>query len=262
MPNAQFARKSNGYTGFRHAHQPHRSQRSISHMPQLSMNAQVHPSNHKNMDGYMAKNLDPSQHPNQSKPGNSDWDLVVAENLNREVNTRISHHVPFQFGLNVAIPLTSKWFVSTGLTYTRLTTDITSGSDASYFVTKQRLHYIGIPIHAGYTFFSSRPFNAYATAGFQIEKCVSGTQSTTYSIDQSYRSSSAYHNKLGRGLWQASFNASAGLQFNVTRNIGLYFEPGVSYYVPDGSSLPSIRHDKPWQFSMQGGLRFSFSSKP
>lgn len=236
--------------------------RNTNHTPLLAVNALVHPANRMSMNGYMAKSLDYSYSNSPNGSGNNDWDLVVAENLNREVNTRINHHVPFQFGLNIAIPITQKWFVSTGLTYTRLTTDITSGSDASYFVTEQRLHYVGIPIQAGYTIFSSRPFNAYATAGFQIEKCVSGTQSTTYSIDQSYRSSSAYHNKLGRGLWQASFNASAGLQFNVTRNIGLYFEPGVSYYVSDGSSLPSIRHDKPWQFSMQGGLRFSFSAKP
>lgn len=221
-------------------------QRNTNHTPLLAVNAQVHPANRMSMKGYMAKSLDYSYRNSPNGSGNNDWNLVVAENLNREVNTRINHHVPFQFGLNIAIPITQKWFVST----------------ASYFVTEQRLHYVGIPIQAGYTIFSSRPFNAYATAGFQIEKCVSGTQSTTYSIDQSYRSSSAYHNKLGRGLWQASFNASAGLQFNVTRNIGLYFEPGVSYYVSDGSSLPSIRHDKPWQFSMQGGLRFSFSAKP
>lgn len=238
------------------------SQRNTRHTPHLSVNALLHPANHKSVNGYMAKNLSPAHSGGVAESGNNDWDLVVAENMNREVNTRIDHHVPFQFGLNVAIPLTPKWFISTGLTYTRLTTDITSGSDASYFVTEQRLHYVGIPIQAGYTFFSSRPFNAYATAGFQIEKCVSGKQSTTYSIEKSYRSSSAYHTHLGSGLWQASFNASAGLQFNITRNVGLYFEPGVTYYVPDGSSLPSIRHDKPWQFSMQGGLRISFSAKP
>lgn len=255
-------RTHSGHAVFRRAHPMPSLKRNTNHTPLLAVNALVHPANRMSMNGYMAKSLDYSYSNSPNGSGNNDWDLVVAENMDREVNTRINHHVPFQFGLNIAIPITQKWFVSTGLTYTRLTTDITSGSDASYFVTEQRLHYVGIPIQAGYTIFSSRPFNAYATAGFQIEKCVSGTQSTTYSIDQSYRSSSAYHNKLGRGLWQASFNASAGLQFNVTRNIGLYFEPGVSYYVSDGSSLPSIRHDKPWQFSMQGGLRFSFSAKP
>lgn len=255
------ATAQNRHSTFRRADYYPTSQRA-RRTPHLSLNALIHPANSKSMSGFMAKNLTPSFAGPQAGQGNHDWDLVVAENMDRDVNTRIHHHVPFQLGLNVAIPLTNRWFLTTGLTYTRLTTDITSGSDASYFITEQRLHYVGIPIQAGYTIFRSRPFNAYATAGFQIEKCVNGKQSTTYNIDNAYRSSSAYHTKLGSGLWQASFNAAAGLQLNVTRHVGIYFEPGVTYYVSDGSSLPSIRHDKPWQFSMQGGLRVSLSGKP
>lgn len=231
---------------------------SKGHAPLLAMQVSTAPSFRQNESGYYAAKgtyaVGGTHFAGDGKE-TADMALLLGQNFNRDVNTRVSHRTPFRVGLNVSVPLTARWSLATGLTYTRLATDIESGSDAAYYRTEQRLHYVGVPLQANYTVFASRPFNAYVTAGAQLEKCVKGEQNTTYYVDEAYKSSTDATHRLGNGLWQLSFQASAGLQFNLTRRVGLYFEPGVTYYVPDGSSLPSIRHDKPWQFNMQGGLR-------
>lgn len=235
------------------------SKKQAARIPRMAVHASTNPSDRKNSEGYYGTSSLAGDKGTLwgGIQGGNDMAMVYAQNFNREVNTHVKHGTPFQLGLSVSIPFTDRWAFTTGLTYTRLSTDIESGSDESYYVTTQRLHYVGLPLQASYTFFHSRPFNAYITAGGEIEKCVKGEQSTTFNVSENYRSSAKNRSDLGKGLWQLSFNLSAGLQFNITKNLGLYFEPGVAYYVSDGSSLPSIRHDKPWQFNMQGGLRFS-----
>lgn len=239
------------------------SKKQANHTPLLALHASAAPSDRKGNEGYYAGSvaLDSGCELWAEKAGNNDMAMVYAQNFNRQVNTHVKHRTPFVLGLSVSVPLTNRWAFTTGLTYTRLSTEIESGSEESYFVTSQRLHYVGVPLQASYTFFRSRPLNVYVTAGGEIEKCVKGEQSTVFNVDETYRSSAGNRTDLGKGLWQLSFNASAGLQFNIAKNIGLYFEPGVAFYVSDGSSLPSIRHDRPWQFNMQGGLRFSISPK-
>lgn len=188
-------------------------------------------------------------------PDEPDWLLVG--NAQREVGSHIRHKYPVRFGVSLHIPLTHRWGLTTGLTYTRLATDITSGSDMAYYQIEQRLRYIGIPLNVQYTMFDSRLFTAYLGAGGEIEKCVSGTRTTTCHDGSTSPFAVADENDLGRGLWQSSLGTSLGLQLNILPALGLYLEPGLTWYAPDGSSLPSIRHDHPWQFTLQAGLRLS-----
>ena len=56
---------------------------------------------------------------------------------------------------------------------------------------------------------------------------------------------------------QWSVNASAGIQLNIVENLGLYAEPGVSYYFDDGSPLQTIYKEKPFNFNLTFGLRYT-----
>lgn len=185
-------------------------------------------------------------------------DIIVGANANQSVRTRIDHAMPLELGLSVQIPLTDGWKLVTGVTYTRLSTHIESGSESSFYLTRQRLHYVGIPVQASYQYFRSRPLNLYVTTGAKLEKCVKGSQHTRFVVADAYRSSVNNDEVVGRGLWQASVGVAAGLQLNLTQRISLYAEPGITYYLPDNSSLPNIRHDRPWQFTVPAGLRYSF----
>lgn len=238
----------------------HSAERQIN-IHQLALHTSATPSFHQHEAGYYAKaNAYVSSEAtlNNGKGQSADMAMLMGKNINRDVQTRVSHRTPFQAGLSLTIKLNKRWSLGTGITYTHLSSDIESGSDVSFYHTEQHLHYVGIPLQANYTAFKSRPFNAYLTAGAQLEKCIKGSQNTSFHIDNAYKSNASHNKHLGNGLWQASVNIAAGLQANLTKSIGLYFEPGITYFIPDGSSLLTIRHEKPWQFTMQGGLRFTF----
>lgn len=236
------------------------TKRTPRHTLTLALHAATASATRDSRDGYFAlssPSLGSAEVANSQTEAQNDLGLIAGENLNRSVDTRIHHHAPLQFGLSLSIPLANRWSLRTGLTYTRLSTDIESGSSASYYLTEQRLHYVGVPLEIGYTFFRSRVVNFYAGAGGTIEKCVKGTQTTAFHVTDTYKSATETDGSVGRGLWQGSLHAAAGAQLNLTRGIGLYFEPRFTYYIPDGSSLPNLRHDQPWRFGWQAGLRFS-----
>lgn len=182
---------------------------------------------------------------------------IVGSNLDKQVESRVKHHTPFTAGLQVSIPMNRHWSLRTGLTYTLLSTDIQAGSQVAYYTTQQRLHYVGIPVMAGYAIYASRYLDVYGNMGMLIENCVKATRTTTFDNTDQRRSSQSKADGFANGLWQVSANVSAGVQLNITQNVGIYFEPGVSYFIPDGSSLPNVRHEHPWNFNMQGGLRFT-----
>ncbi len=236
------------------------TKRSVNHRPTIAMHFSTPNTQRMSQQGsYYSPSVSlPTGNVHTLSVEQIDFAHVVGTNLDKKVESRVRHKMPFQFGLSVSVPLTKRWSVRTGMTYTRLSTDIQAGSDVAYYVTQQSLHYVGVPLSASYTIYSSRFFNVYAAAGATLEKCVKAKRSTTFDNTSSKRSTASESEGFADGLWQLSLNASAGIQFNFTPAIGLYFEPGVSYYVNDGSSLPNIRHEHPGNLNMQGGLRFSF----
>ncbi len=182
---------------------------------------------------------------------------VMGANFNQYVNSKVNHKMPVQLGLSLNIPLHPRWSLTTGVTYTKLSSDLQSGTEVAYYATEQSLHYVGIPLQMNYTLLTSRIVNLYMGAGAAIEKCVKGVQRTEYIVNNNYHATTPEVSNLGKGLWQASMGAAAGIQLNLTSQLGIYVEPGLRYYLPDGSSLPNIRHDKPVNFSLQMGLRLS-----
>ena len=118
------------------------------------------------------------------------------------------------------------------------------------------LHYIGIPVNVSYDLFRWKRFQLYVTSGVLAEKCVSGKSETGYVIDNSTRQSKT--EEVENKPFQFSINASAGIQLNITNAIGLYAEPGAIYYFNDGTEIQTIYKDKPWNFNLNLGLRFTF----
>lgn len=243
----------------RQSGQPSAAKRHTARRLSFSVHSATPQKDSKQKDGYANPNLLPDATPAIASIDytSGDMNAILANNILSEVNTHVCHHTPLQLGLSVAYALDGRWSISTGLAYTRLTTDIESGSERSYYLTSQELHYIGLPVAVRFTAFSSRYFDAYASVGGMVEKCVGGEQTITYQMSESRKSSNGTAGHVGRGLWQASLNASAGAQLNILPSLGIFFEPGVTWYADDHSSLPNIRHDKPWQFTMQGGLRLT-----
>ncbi|MDO4930933.1 MAG: outer membrane beta-barrel protein [Bacteroidales bacterium] len=189
------------------------------------------------------------------QPAADNYSAVLLQNISQNVYSHIDHKLPLRLAFNVSVPLTDRLALETGLDYTYLRTDLQSGSADTYYATVQRLHYVGVPLHLNYSLYRSNAFDLYATAGGSFAKCVSGEWTTDYVVSGVAEGTSE-HATVGRGLWQASLEAAAGVEARLSRRWGLFIEPGVTYYVKDGSTLPTLRHDHPLNFSLQLGLRW------
>lgn len=169
-------------------------------------------------------------------------------------NLNMQHHLPLRFGVSVRYDITPRLGVETGLTYSRLSSDVKSSGATDSYSGEQVLHYIGVPVNVKYRLASWKSFDFYASAGVMGEKCVFGELSGHNSGAQSQRNTVKLHEK--RLQWSA--NASGGVEFDIVRNIGIYAEPGISYYFDNGSSIRNIYKDRQLNFNLNLGLRFSF----
>lgn len=175
-------------------------------------------------------------------------------NRDEETKTEYEHHLPIRIGLSVAYALTDRLSISSGLTYTRLSSDIKDASRESKYIGEQRLHYVGIPVNVSYKVASSRWISLYGTAGVLAEKCVSGTTDEGY-VENNTMKYTNTHDISSKPL-QMSINAGVGIQFDFIDNVGIYAEPGLSYYFDDGSALQTIYKEKPLNFNLNVGVRF------
>lgn len=176
-------------------------------------------------------------------------------NQGKSVKTEYKHRLPVRVGLNVAYRLTDRLSVESGVSYTRLSSDMKDGTKDNYSSSSQKLDYIGVPLNVKYRAFGYRRLSVYASAGLLTEKCVSGKTTHEYVISGEKKKHEA--EDVAAKPWQLSVNAALGAQFDVLRNVGVYVEPGVSYYFDDRSPLSTIYKEKPLNFNLNLGIRYT-----
>lgn len=129
------------------------------------------------------------------------------------------------------------------------------GSDRHFYDGRQRLHYLGIPLNVKYDIVRWRGFGLYGSAGLLAEQCIAGRMRKEYVLDgSSYRT---INEKIGSHPFQLSANISAGVRYDFTRTVGIYAEPGLSYYFDDGTTLETIYKQRPLNFNLNVGVRFT-----
>lgn len=176
-------------------------------------------------------------------------------NQGKSVKTEYKHRLPVRVGLNVAYRLTDRLSVESGVSYTRLSSDMKDGTKDNYSSGSQKLDYIGVPLNVKYRAFGYRRLSVYASAGLLTEKCVSGKTTHEYVISGEKKKHET--EDVAAKPWQLSVNAALGAQFDVLRNVGVYIEPGVSYYFDDRSPLSTIYKEKPLNFNLNLGVRYT-----
>lgn len=176
-------------------------------------------------------------------------------NQGKSVKTEYKHRLPVRIGLNVAYRLTDRLSVESGVSYTRLSSDMKDGTKDNYSSGSQKLDYIGVPLNVKYRAFAYRRLSLYASAGLLTEKCVSGKATHEYVISGEKKKRET--EDVAAKPWQLSVNAALGAQFDVLGNVGVYVEPGVSCYFDDRSQLSTIYKEKPLNFNLNLGVRYT-----
>ncbi len=175
-------------------------------------------------------------------------------NQGQEVKTEYKHHLPVRIGLNIAYALSDRLSLESGVSYTRLSSDMKDGTSTNFISGSQNLDYVGIPLSLKYKALSYGAFDLYASTGILAEQCVNGKTSKDFVIEGNVKKTEQ-QNIHSRPL-QLSANAAVGLQFKIADNIGIYAEPGLSYFFDDNSSLNTIYKEKPLNFNLNIGFRY------
>lgn len=183
-------------------------------------------------------------------------DGVMMMNWNRDVSTDYKYSLPVSAGVSLSYNITKTWAIDTGVRWTMLTTDIRSGSETNYSREKEIPHYIVIPLNVKANIWESRFVSVYAVAGGTMQKMVDGKNVATYYYQNTEASKQT--TDLVEKPVQWSVNANAGIQFNCTDFVGIYAEPGIVYYFDNHSDIKNIYKDRPLNFNLSLGVRFSF----
>ena len=164
---------------------------------------------------------------------------------NQQVNAK--HHAPVSVGLQVAFGIAPRLSLSTGLVYTRTSSDFYPYAPGSSYNVHQVLHYVGIPVGLNYEFWQSGGFHAYVMAGAEAD----------YNVKNDTEEEGVKKEDAKRDRVQFSGKASLGAQYDITPKVGLYIEPGAKYYFDNGSHVENTFKDKKLNFNLQFGLRFN-----
>ena len=165
--------------------------------------------------------------------------------------SQTKYALPLNFAIGVSYKVNDVLTVGSGVSYSFLHSKYNGLINGQFYDIKQGVHYVGIPVNLYFNLGSTGNLDFYAAAGGAVEKGVK----VTYQMKSAAGSGKTSDSHV-KGL-QFSTKAVTGLEyrFGKGKNVGLYLEPGVTYYFD--SDLPaSIRTDHPLQFEAQAGIRF------
>ena len=96
------------------------------------------------------------------------------------------------------------------------------------------------------SFASNRWLDVYAGAGMEVEMCMGATLA---------------EKKLIRDPLCLSLLGAAGIQLNLSKRIGLYLEPELSWSVPSANwELDTYRRTHPLVFTVATGIRINIGN--
>ena len=173
--------------------------------------------------------------------------LASYKAIQRSQQGNAKHHAPVSVGLQVAFGIAPRLSLSTGLVYTRTSSDFYPYAPSSSYNVHQVLHYVGIPVGLNYEFWQSGGFHAYVMAGAEAD----------YNVKNDTEEEGVKKENAKRDRVQFSGKASLGAQYDITPKVGLYIEPGSKYYFDNGSHVENTFKDKKLNFNLQFGLRFN-----
>lgn len=163
--------------------------------------------------------------------------------------------LPITFGIGVKFNLAKRWAISTGINYTMLTRKFSgSFSDATQGIItpsdiRNTQHYIGIPIYVYYSIISSNKVDFYTYVGGSVERNV-GNRYRISALDN------LLYKEPVKGV-QFSTGLGIGVEFLLSRHIGIYIDPSLRYYFNNSQPLSS-RTVQPFSMNVELGIRARF----
>ncbi|MBR6265101.1 MAG: sigma-70 family RNA polymerase sigma factor [Bacteroidales bacterium] len=155
---------------------------------------------------------------------------------------------PISLALTVRYKQSRRFALETGISYIRHTYDIKMTINNSFYKRLQTTHYLGVPVKAVCNMATGKRWSLYGNLAITMGVPIH-SQTYIVNIRRSMAENLTVTNRPATWLWLPS--AGLGIQYNITRNIGIYAEPSLQYHI---QTRYNIRH--PFTFSSPLGIKF------
>ena len=169
----------------------------------------------------------------------------------KTANRYDSHYLPFTISVAAQHRFNNHLGIESGLNYTLLSSQFVLGEINAGIVDNQKIHYLGIPLKVSYNWLNSKHWDIYFSAGFTFEFPVNSTLSTDYRLKKSLY----FKTESFKAPCQWSMSAGAGVQYNIGSHFGIFAEPNVQYFIPNGSDIKTYRTEHPFSITLPIGIR-------
>ncbi len=146
----------------------------------------------------------------------------------------MNHSRPVSAGVALSLPLNDHLFLESGLYYSYL-------HSTSHAVSDQSLHFVGIPVKAGWRMGMSRRTSLSFSAGAKAEKCILALRD-----GQRFKEP---------GIQLAAVG-SAAFQYDFTPHVGIFLAPELSYWFTK-TGLPTYNTENPFNLSLKAGINLT-----
>jgi len=168
---------------------------------------------------------------------------------------KVKHKIPISGGLGVSYYLTDRLSIQSGAVYTLLRSSGSNYEDGNQSDWKQNLHFVGVPLSVSYSIAEWKRINFYISAGGMGEWNVAGKIKRT-AIVENLEIVGNEKLSMNNPMW--SVNTRAGAVYPLWKFVNLYAEAGAAYYFDNKSGIETIRSNKPFNVSLQAGIRLGF----
>ncbi len=180
---------------------------------------------------------------------------MLLATANAPTESTVRHRMPVNVGAMLSIGIAPKLYAETGVIYSALHSEFSSGNRSGSYVSTQDMGYIGVPLGLRYNIVENRRLDVYVSCDGVMRKPVSFSRVTVSYIDGK-PVSRVDESDVDYDYLQWSAVASAGVQFNITNWMGIYAEPGFAWHFQSKSPVVNIYSDRQADFNLNFGLRF------
>ncbi len=192
--------------------------------------------------------------------GKLPYNGVLMGDTFRSVESEHRFYQPVSVGVEVSYDLGRKFFLGSGLSYTCLVSESSSGSLESRSSLTQTVHLLGVPLKVGYKIIDNPLFELSVAGGGRVDKAIASKTVTRLALNGPEPVKSASNGKAFPLYW--SLTASASAAYKLSSLVGLYLEPGLSWHFgsksDSGLALETVWSGRPLNFQLNAGVRFYF----
>lgn len=192
--------------------------------------------------------------------GKLPYNGVLMGDTFRSVESEHRFYQPVSVGVEVSYDLGRRFFLGSGLSYTCLVSESSSGSLESRSSLTQTVHLLGVPLKVGYKIIDNPLFELSVAGGGRVDKAIASKTVTRLALNGPEPVKSASNGKAFPLYW--SLTASASAAYKLSSLVGLYLEPGLSWHFgsksDSGLALETVWSGRPLNFQLNAGVRFYF----